>query len=300
MTLIRPLYMQAVAGDDGFDVSALEHRSFVQAALGEGVIGAGDYAVSPRSNGANFTVDIAPGMAVVYGDSIAAQGGYVLRSTAVENRPIPAAPASGQRVHRVVLRVRDRSADGTVPAGTYDQVIEVLADTGGGTPPQPDSAITLALVTVTAATGSITASNISSRRSLARLPVADLLLSTPGLAGETSANLSIGLAPILTVPDLPYAAVHVIQPGHAITQSVPGDEFRAFIRNLTAGVDLRGQISKGVEKWTFNTPVTNRAPANSGAMAYQPTLYREAGTGIASFTGDARFSAYSILVRPVQ
>ncbi len=296
MTLIRPLYMQAAAGDEGFDVSATEHRAFVQAALSEGVVGPGDYAVTPRAAGANFTVEVAPGLAVVYGDTVANQGAYLLRSTAVESLPIPAAPPSGSRVHRVIARVRDRSADGTVPAGTYDQVLEVLADTGSGTPPQPDSAITLGLVTVSAGAASITAAAIASRRTLARLP-ASLAFQQSGLAGETSANNSIGLAPVTAVPPLPYAAWHLVTVRHYISQTVADDEFRATVVR-EGGVPIGGAISRGARRWTADFHVARQVPANTPGITYQPLLYREEGTGTASFVADPIYSQYEVRVVP--
>lgn len=166
MALLRPLMMQAASGDTVYPVglaySAQEHRQLVAVAVPEGVVDVDDFRVSQRAAGANFTVDVAAGRAVVIGDDVAYQGGYLVTNDAtLTGKVIPPAPGSGSRTHRVVLKILDKAHDGSLAYGDYDADVQVLEDTGAGTPALPDSAITLALVTVTSATGSITNANIS-------------------------------------------------------------------------------------------------------------------------------------------
>lgn len=147
MTLVTPLWMQAGIGDADVEFSALNDRLLIGELLSEGVLGVGALKVSQRAAGANMSVDVAAGVAVIDGDDVPEQGSYMVASTAVENLVIPAPPGSGSRTHRIVAQIRDKlhnSGDWS----TYDWALQVLEDTGSGTPALPDSAITLALVTV--------------------------------------------------------------------------------------------------------------------------------------------------------
>jgi hypothetical protein len=70
--------------------------------------------VTQRAAGANFSVDISAGSAVVIGTTQADQGAYLCRSTALESLVVPATPAA-PRVDSVYLVVNDPNAGG--PAG---------------------------------------------------------------------------------------------------------------------------------------------------------------------------------------
>ncbi len=163
MTLFRPLFMQPAVGDAEFEYSANELRNFwgllfnaegVANTNGAATFTNNDMKVSQRSAGANMSVDVLGGLAVILGDSVTFQGFYVCFSSATENLAVPAPPASGTRIHRVVARVRDKLHDGTQT--TYDWTLEVLEDTDGSGPPAlPGSALSLATVTVNAGDTSV-------------------------------------------------------------------------------------------------------------------------------------------------
>lgn len=75
MALEVPLFLEAVGGDTAIPFSARQWRTLADAVwTAEGVIGAGDLLPSQRSGGANMSVDIAPGLVVIQGEAIAAQG----------------------------------------------------------------------------------------------------------------------------------------------------------------------------------------------------------------------------------
>lgn len=168
MTLNRPLLMQAGGGDATFDYSALLTRGLLRAIWrDEGVVrrgsaGVNSFKVSQRAAGANFSVDVQPGFAVIEGDDITDQGFYLVESTAVENLVVPSPPGTGSRTHRVVAQVRDKLHNGTFT--TYDWLLQVLEDTGSGTPATPASAISLATVAVAAGQASVTNANITDTR----------------------------------------------------------------------------------------------------------------------------------------
>lgn len=185
MALLKPLYMEAASGDPAISYSAALDRLGLLGAMfsREGVLDkdAGHLRVTQRSAGANFSVDVAAGRCSIFGDDVSDQGTYVCINTTPVNLTVPAKPASGSRIHRVVARVRDKNANG-VWSG-YDWTIELLADTGSGTPALPNTAITLALVTVTSSTVSVTSGNIADQRSR----------STVGTAYQTGDMLSAGI-----------------------------------------------------------------------------------------------------------
>lgn len=166
MALETPLYMQPASGDSAIQYSARQDRAGLLSSVfsREGVLDkdAGHLLVSQRSAGANMSVDVAAGRCALFGDDISDQGTYLCTNTTPVNVTVPTRPASGSRTHRVIARVRDKLSNG-VWSG-YDWTIELLADTGSGTPAQPNTAITLALVTVSSSATSVTNAMISDQR----------------------------------------------------------------------------------------------------------------------------------------
>jgi hypothetical protein len=90
------------------------------------------FAVTQRAAGANFTVDLSAGSAVVLGTTQADQGAYVIRGTAVDTVTASATPASN-RTDSVYLVVQDPNAGG--PAGSNWLPVWV----NGGSPAPADS-----------------------------------------------------------------------------------------------------------------------------------------------------------------
>lgn len=166
MALLKPLYLEAAAGDPAITYSAQQDRAGLLSAVfsREGVIDrdAGDLLVTQRGAGPSMSVDVAAGRCAIRGDDVSDQGTYVCLSTTPKNITVPPAPASGTRVHRVVAQIRDKLANGAW--ATYDWIPSLLPDTGAGAPAEPPSAITLSYVTVPAGAGSITTAMCSDER----------------------------------------------------------------------------------------------------------------------------------------
>lgn len=203
MTLKRPWIMQASGGDAALEYSGLDIRSVVDAIYAvEGVVGTGALLVAQRAAGANFSVDVAAGFAVVTGDDTSTQGKYLCQSTAVENVVIPSPPVSGSRIHRVIARVKDKTHNGTW--STYEWTLECLEDTGSGTPALPASAISLALVTVASTDTSVLDAKIDgSVRATAQAQSGDSLISLfrfADSAGKTNNTLADDSDLTATVP----------------------------------------------------------------------------------------------------
>ena len=177
MTLYPPLWMQPQNGDSEIEYSALTDRQLILSLWDtEGPVFG--LKVSQRGAGANMSVDVSGGQAVITGNDASPQGTYFVSSDETENLEIPAPPGSGSRKHRVIAWVRDRLYDGTLDDDTYDWVLHVMEDTGSGTPEPPPSAITLAYVTVSAGQISVQNEHIEDRRLNA--------LSRPGRARITA------------------------------------------------------------------------------------------------------------------
>jgi hypothetical protein len=157
-----PLYMQTKT------YTARQDRFLADLLLTEGVTdrAAGAVRVSPRASGANLSVDVAAGDAVVDGDDFALQGAYTVRVTASENVAIPAPPSTGARIDLVVLRVYDSTSAGGDPAldGARLEVVEGVAATTPNAPAAPKTAILLAEVRVAAGVTSIVDADITDRR----------------------------------------------------------------------------------------------------------------------------------------
>ncbi len=155
-------------------------RGLIGRIYSEGVLGtatggaldaAGDFAVTERGAGANFTVDVAAGHVIVEGDDETEQGNYYARSTATENVTISAAPGSGTRYDIVVAQINDPTAGGAGGGVADTMTVEVVTGTvDAGVPATPDSAVKLAEVgPITNATSSITDSIITDTRPAAVL-----------------------------------------------------------------------------------------------------------------------------------
>lgn len=161
-----PLFLQAAGGDPVIQFSGQDYRNLVDALFtSEGVLGPASFVVTQRGAGANFSVDISAGRAVILGDDVASQGKYLVRSTGVVNVPTPSAPGAGTRVHRLVARIRDKLALGS---GTYDWVFHLLEDTGSGTPALPASAVHLRLIWISAGQASVQTQHITDAPAIAQ------------------------------------------------------------------------------------------------------------------------------------
>ena len=162
MTIEAALWMQNV------DYPARLDRALIAAMYDEGVLDLTMFAVSERDAGANFTVDVAAGNAIVAGDDEPNQGNYYAASTAVQNVTVTAAPGSNSRIDLVVLQINDQNAGG---ASTNNVTVEVVAGTVASSPTAPatpDSAIALATIgPITSSTASITDSLITDVRLVA-------------------------------------------------------------------------------------------------------------------------------------
>lgn len=205
-------------------------RQLIDAVWSEGVHSG--LAVTPRAEGANFSVDVAAGRGVVLGDDQSAQGSYLLTLTGKVNVPI-GVPASQNRIDLVVLRVNDPQAGG--PTGD-NGAVGVIAGTPGSTPAPPAlpaSAIELARVTVASGAASILSAAIDQTmrvgatvRPAARTLIAVVALSTDktstNATGLVAASASVTIGPGRRLIRAAIQAMHQRTGATGLTRSYVG------------------------------------------------------------------------------
>lgn len=123
----------------------------------------GDLAVIQRAAGANMSVDVLLGGAMVGGTESAHQGEYFVYNDASANVVITAADGSNPRKDLIGIQIRDTEYSGA----NNDARILVITGTAGAVPAEPSvpaNFVTLALVDVPAAAASIVTGNITDRR----------------------------------------------------------------------------------------------------------------------------------------
>lgn len=160
MTIETPLYMQ-----EGV-YSARQDRMVFDSVYDEGVVdpASNGLKVSQRGAGANMSVDVTAGKAVITGDDAALQGKYFVRSTALENVVIAAADPTNPRIDVIVLEVRDNNVTGGGFSDARLRVIQGIPAGAPAVPATPGSAIALARVAVAAGAVSIVNANITDVR----------------------------------------------------------------------------------------------------------------------------------------
>lgn len=160
MALETPIWLQ------GGTYSARLDRSLLDAIFTEGVInpGGGDLGAVQRAAGANDTVDVAVGAAVISGDDEPNQGKYYIRNTLVQNVAFLPAPGSNARIDLLVLQINDPTAGGTAGNNAVFRVIEGTVNVAPVPPAVPATAVPLAEVLRTALDTTITDAMITDRR----------------------------------------------------------------------------------------------------------------------------------------
>lgn len=153
-----PLWLQATGGDPAINYAGQDDRELLSALYPiAGPIGPAEFTVTQRGAGANFSVDISAGRAVIIGTSNTEQGTFLVRTTGVVNLATPSAPGSGTRHHRIVAQILDKQAAGTL----YGWQFHLVEDTGGGLPAAPASSLSLAQVDIAAGAASVVNASIT-------------------------------------------------------------------------------------------------------------------------------------------
>lgn len=220
MTLHVPQWLQPQSGDADIDYSGFELRNYNESIIrrangfnGErGVLPSTatllGFAVAQRGAGANFSVDIASGRAVINDADVTNGGVAYVWSDATFNLATPSPPASGTNLHRVILQLRNKLENGTYT--TYDFTPVLVADTsvgGSGTfPAEPTSAITLAKVSIASGQSNVSNANITDYREQAG-PVSAYKTADTNRASSTSLTAD----PALQLDNLASNAIYKVE-----------------------------------------------------------------------------------------
>ena len=131
------------------------------------MVAGGHLKVGSRAAGANMSIDVQPGAAIVVGDDMVDQGKYLCRLHDPVNLEVAAAPGAGlSRIDLVIARVYDSSVTGDLDLWTVEVVTGVPA-ASPLEPPVPGSSYLLATFPVASGTAAITAALISDQRRMA-------------------------------------------------------------------------------------------------------------------------------------
>lgn len=167
ITLTWPLTSD---GAGAVTYTANDWRTLLTNLFDEGILGASSFEVSERAAGANMTLDVTAGVAVVEGDDAAGQGNYLVEASETLGAfTIDTADASNPRIDRVGIQLNDPSEGGSAGRNCTFVVVKGTAAASPSAPTLPDSFLELAQVTVPAAATSIEDADITDTRTIARL-----------------------------------------------------------------------------------------------------------------------------------
>lgn len=195
MAELTPLYMDISNVYSGDDLG-LPWRDII----GEGVVGAGDLAVTQNGSGADLSVDVAAGACWVLGDTNpAAQPCYRCRNDATVNLGI-SPDASNPRKVVIAAQITDETFADT----GRNWALVAIHGTPAASPLEPalpDSALKLAVITVPAAASSIVNANITDSRRRASIGSGGALAPGSELAySQITAGVNLGLSSALIIP----------------------------------------------------------------------------------------------------
>lgn len=166
ITLTWPLTSDGVGA---VTYTANNWRTLLTNLFSEGILGATSFDVSERAAGANMTLDVTAGVAVLAGDDAVGQGNYLVEATATLGAfTIGTADASNPRIDRVGIQLNDPSEGGAAGRNCTFVTVPGTAAASPSAPALPDSFFELAQVTVPAAATSIVNANITDTRVSAR------------------------------------------------------------------------------------------------------------------------------------
>jgi hypothetical protein len=262
MALYPPLWMQEGT------YPALLDRWFIQDALGPGPIllsGSGAFQVTQRAAGANMSVDVAPGRALVPGTDNANQGSYTVWSDAPVNVPLAAAPGAGQsRIDSIVVRVRD---DFVIGGGNSDFVIIPVQGTAAATgsqvaPTLPTSCMEVGRVLVGPSVSSIVNANITDVRPYARVSTTQLVVSRP------LPSLVTGGSPYVVNHNLGTTSVIVDIWDTVTNQRVMANVAIVDANNISVSVTQNAPNPVNVVIMGVSVPATMVLPSNIATTQY--------------------------------
>ncbi|GAC1610349.1 MAG: hypothetical protein NVS3B26_16630 [Mycobacteriales bacterium] len=271
MALLVPLFLQANTGDPTISYAASDFRQLISAlAPLAGTILVGDLQVAPRGAGANMSVDVASGRAVIPGTLVAGQGSYIVNNTSTYNVAIAAADPTNPRIDLIVAQVNDKQAD----AGTaYNFTLVAVTGTAAASPVAPNTpndAYALAQVAVAANTASIVAANITDTRTLSgvgQIPKWDFsggsTMVVPNVTDTRYTGYAVNTIVGMSTAGMFSGEVQVVTPGRYIVHfslrlpasTNPGSRLLYLYQFASDGSTIKRRLTGGVPSSALTTPL---------------------------------------------
>lgn len=211
-----------------------------------GVISSGDLAVTQRAAGADSSVDVAIGRAIVY-QTGSDKAFFVNASGALQNVTLPASPGSNSRYDMIYAVVQDSTISGTVDNWS----LVAVSGTAAASPVEPAApsgagVLLLARVTRTAGVATVLNAAIQDRRVVLRLP-----------KSEASS------------PDNNVSAITATTPNNGAT--VCGVAFRAPASGVVhIGCNVHFQLTVS-GSGSFGPQVRDGSTVGSGTVIFDPS-----------------------------
>lgn len=272
MTIFVPAWLQ------GGTYLAKQDRVNGRAALyDEGVLKRLHFKVTQRGAGANMTVDIAAGEAVVTGDNAADQGNYLVHNDATVNVTGFVAPGSNSQYDIVGIQINDPDAGG---AAGNNAVLTRVAGTSAASPvipAIPNSWLPLAII------GPI----LTSTTSITNAMIHDVWTGT-GPTGVLGFRLLAGLRDSPGTTKETWNAIApngwLVEFGQAISRTTYADLFEHFGTTFGAGdgsttfniPDSRGRVFVALD---------NQGGTDAGRLSVANTLGGNGGEETHILTG---------------
>lgn len=279
-------------------------RMAIQAACGQGVLGLTDFKVSQRGAGANLSVDIAIGRAVVPESGANGWRSYLIAlSGTVDNFTMPAAPAGGTNRYDTVYAI---ARDTTNGGAANDWIFGVVQGAGsGGTPVisnPPAGGLRLADVLRTGGTSSVVTADILDNREFA-------MTGSPASCVLWRTNATVSIATGITASNaITFDTIHQDNRGmgNLGTHATYMEILENGVYTVTGGI--RWQASSPGERRCFvgiskNTiggrhrsfdKVENSIPAGSGQFAQFVTFTNYLVVGDRLYLGAAQSSGATL------
>lgn len=181
MTIQKALWLENLT------YSATDMRRLITSVFNTpGILHTGDLAVAQHAAGANMSVDVAAGSAIIAGSSVSGQGNYQFTSDGTVNVTIAAAPGTGNsRIDLIVAKIQDVDTDGgSTNAASIVAVTGTAASTGSQVAPSaPANSLILATVAVGPSVTTILTANIANKAGTAgsgrAIPAGRIVQSSP-------------------------------------------------------------------------------------------------------------------------
>lgn len=287
--LITPEFLQTKKYRAIRDRLALAHGGAVQA----GVWAATDFKVVQRAAGANMSVDVGAGYALINANDPGNLGLYHIQNDATVNVPVIASETN-PRIDQVVITVND-SSDGADPSDT--PVLQVIKGTaisgvtldapGASKNAVPNSSLVIADLLIPAnsdATGVITA-NIRDRRPWARGAYRRIMRTAGSYTTAVTANNpidSVNLGPRIECSGMPIRLL--LRGQHSGAPTTMRYRFRQDNVDIDGGTQADTNISGGSVYIVDHEWVTVPTP---GSHIFTAEWSLATGTGTATLSATA-------------